>query len=148
MKYKIHPSIGIARVGSSNEFFIGPEVPDAPAAPPDGSYRDVGEKLLRRQAARFWIFAYDEANPDNAPRAIVAGKDGIARIEWTVHLANKKAVWYEFDGLTGEGDTLLGIRCAINTSVTLMTAVGASSLIPGALAHRSQPNGRDTKRER
>jgi len=36
---RIHPAIGIARVGNSEEYFIGPEIP-FPVAPPAGGYRD------------------------------------------------------------------------------------------------------------
>ncbi len=49
-RYKIHPSIGIARVGTSKEFYIGPELPGAFARSGDGRYRDA-DKKLRRQAA-------------------------------------------------------------------------------------------------
>jgi L-Lysine epsilon oxidase N-terminal len=54
---EIHPAIGIARVGSSHAdsdegFFIGPE----PGSSPPPSYRDSAGNL-KRQAARFRIFA-------------------------------------------------------------------------------------------
>jgi L-Lysine epsilon oxidase N-terminal len=40
---KIHPAIGVARLGNSPEFFIGPELPGdhTPPAPWDGSYKDA-----------------------------------------------------------------------------------------------------------
>lgn len=101
-QYKIHPAIGIARVGTSAEFYLAPETPGAFARPEDGHYRDAAKKL-RRQAARFRVFEYDDAAPDIAPREVTAHAGGIARIEWTVYLANKKAFWFTFDGLTGEG---------------------------------------------
>ncbi len=103
-RYKIHPSIGIARVGTSNEFFLAPEIPGTFARPADGRYRD-GAKRLKRQAARFWVFEYDDERPDAPPRPVFAGEGGVARIEWTVHLANKKAAWFIFDpirGVTGD----------------------------------------------
>jgi hypothetical protein len=50
----IHPAIGVARVGNSDEFFIGPEVTHPEPLPP-GSYRDA-EKRLKRQAARFRVY--------------------------------------------------------------------------------------------
>jgi hypothetical protein len=86
----IPPAIGIARIGDSeNEFFIGPEVVE-PAPEPPEFYRD-GVGGLKRQAARFRIYGYNangevvrELTPDNA------------NIRWTVHLANKKAQWYQF----------------------------------------------------
>src|SRR5262245_13766062 len=52
--YEIHPSIGMARVGTSARTFVGPE-PDGNA--PD-SYRDNAGNLLR-QAARFRVFQCD-----------------------------------------------------------------------------------------
>src|SRR5262245_13499389 len=101
-QYKIHPAIGIARVGTSAETFIGPEIPGQLAPPEDGRYRDTtGE--LRRQAARYWVFEYDSDQPEAAPQPVAAAANGVARIEWTVHLANKKAFWFEFLGLQGEG---------------------------------------------
>src|SRR5262245_55838034 len=100
---KIHPAIGIARVGNSPDgFFIGPEIPgicDVPA----GGYKDVGEPdkgippRVKRQAARFRIFGYDRDG--KAVKELTARE---ATITWTVHLANKKAEWFEFDGPDGE----------------------------------------------
>jgi hypothetical protein len=86
----IHPAIGVARVGNSpTEYFIGPEVIQAPALSAGFSKDDQG--ALKRQAARFRIYGYDaagevvaELNADNA------------EIAWTVHVANKKAAWYQF----------------------------------------------------
>ena len=86
----IHPGIGIARIGDSqDEFYIGPEVVDPIPLPAD-DYRDA-TGALKRQAARFRIYGYNargevvrELTPDDAD------------IEWTVHLANRKAQWYQF----------------------------------------------------
>lgn len=87
----IFPAIGIARVGSSAEWFIGPETLDPSPLPP-GSYRDqAGE--LKRQAARFRIYGL------NAQGEIVrelTGKGTDAEIRWHVELANTKAAWYGF----------------------------------------------------
>ena len=56
---KIHPAIGIARLGNSpTEFFIGPETTAIPVPPP-GGYKD-GQCRIKRQAARFRLYAYDE----------------------------------------------------------------------------------------
>jgi len=86
----IHPSIGIARVGNSREeYFIGPEIIN-PAIEEPGYYRDK-EGALKRQAARFRIYGL------NAKGKVVKEltlKD--AEIEWGVHMANKKASWYQF----------------------------------------------------
>jgi hypothetical protein len=86
----IHPALGVARVGNSaHEFFVGPEVPEA-AALPLGAYKDR-TGALKREAARFRIYGYNAAGEvvaELTPRN--------AEIEWTVHLANKKAAWYQF----------------------------------------------------
>jgi L-Lysine epsilon oxidase N-terminal len=86
----IHPAIGIARVGNSeDQFFVGPEVDEPPPLAPDSYKDDTG--ALKRQAARFRIYGYNgagevvaELTPDDAD------------IRWTVHVANTKAAWYEF----------------------------------------------------
>src|SRR5437899_5009812 len=90
---KIHPTIGIARVGSSpTEFFIGPELPGE-RSPPPGGYKDRSNRV-KRQAARFRVFGYDLHG--KLVKELVASD---ATITWTVHLANKKAAWRRFDGL-------------------------------------------------
>jgi hypothetical protein len=86
----IHPSIGVARVGNSpDEYFLAPEVVDPPPQDP-GFYRDE-KGALKRQVPRFRIYGLDaqgqivaELTPSNA------------EITWSVHLANKKAAWYQF----------------------------------------------------
>lgn len=88
---KIHPAIGIGRVGNSkDEYYIGPEYIHEPT-PPFGATRD-DTGAIKRQAARFRIYGYNEygvavaeLNADNAD------------ITWQVELANKKASWYYFD---------------------------------------------------
>jgi hypothetical protein len=90
---KIHPAIGIARLGNSPiEFFIGPEKPGVDPRP-KGGYKDTHGRI-KRQAARFRVFGYDH---DGKLVGEVTAKD--ADITWTVHLANKKAEWHQFDGL-------------------------------------------------
>lgn len=60
---RIHPAIGIARVGNaepgenSRDYFIGPQVPNRTPAP-EGGYRDARGRL-KRQAAEFRIYGYD-----------------------------------------------------------------------------------------
>ncbi len=87
----IYPAIGIARVGNSpEEWFLGPEVPEPPPQP-SSFYRD-GSGALKRQAARFRVYGLDARG-----RAVaeLTGR-GDAEVTWTVHLANTKAAWYEF----------------------------------------------------
>src|SRR5262245_53296947 len=90
VKAKIHPAIGIARVGNAEtEFFIGPEVIHPPRAVPKAQ-RD-GTGALKRQAARFRIFGYNKAG--EVVGELTADN---AAIEWQVELANLKAAWYQF----------------------------------------------------
>jgi hypothetical protein len=88
---RIHPGIGVARVGnSSEEYFIGPELP-YPTDNPPGGYRDAAG-ALKRQAARFRVYGYNAAG--QVVRELTAPE---AEIQWTVHVANKKAAWYQFE---------------------------------------------------
>lgn len=81
--YKIHPAIGIARVGNSPEFFIGPErVGEYPN--PSGGFKDA-QCRIKRQVARFRVFAHHD---DGTIEEITPE---IADIAWTVHLVNSKA---------------------------------------------------------
>ncbi|ETW98955.1 MAG: hypothetical protein ETSY1_16760 [Candidatus Entotheonella factor] len=87
-KCVIHPAIGIARVGNApiSEYFIGPERPMAPSSPESGGKTENLE--IRRQAARFRVYAYNEAEELLGELDASTG----ARVEWTVHLVNSKAV--------------------------------------------------------
>jgi hypothetical protein len=118
--FRLHPTINLARVGTSDEYYLSPETSaglpgagdtvgglpikagteDAPITSDD--LRDA-HGHLRRQAARFRIFAYDFTPPDHYPGGggaeITAGStlaDGriVKDVVWTVHLANKKANAY------------------------------------------------------
>jgi Uma2 family endonuclease len=94
IKYcKIHPAIGIARVGGSADgWFIGPEVPNFDGAPPQGGWKDDDGQILR-QVARFRIYGYD-ANGDVIGE--VTPGDSVD-VTWRVHVANRKSAWYDFD---------------------------------------------------
>jgi hypothetical protein len=87
---RIHPGIGVARVGNSPEYFVGPEVP-YPTGKPEGGYRDAAGRL-KRQAARFRVYGYDSAG--NVVAELTAAN---AEVTWKVHVANKKGAWYNFD---------------------------------------------------
>ncbi|WP_347906006.1 LodA/GoxA family CTQ-dependent oxidase [Pseudomonas purpurea] len=88
----IHPGIGIARVGNSKAsdgFYIGPEVIE-PMPAKASDMRD-SNGALKRQAARFRVYGYNAAGE-------VVGEltSDTATITWQVHLANRKAQWYQF----------------------------------------------------
>ena len=89
---KIHPAIGVARVGDSeHSFYIGPERAGGLPTEPEGGapvehFKDAAG-ALRRQAARFRIYAGDA-------EIVVGGElegQRVVDIVWTVHLANKKS---------------------------------------------------------
>jgi hypothetical protein len=105
--YAIFPAIGVARLGNApTEFYIGPEksgglpvLPNnerAPFRPED--FRDA-EGRLRRQAARFRIFRTEDGA---GGEEITLDHSDVADIRWTVHLANKKASWYQFQTSKGQ----------------------------------------------
>jgi len=86
----IHPSIGVARLGNSvDKFFLAPEVPEPEPKPP-GYYRD-SSGALKRQAVRFRIYGLNAEG-----QAVAELTASNADIQWTVHLANKKSSWYQF----------------------------------------------------
>ncbi len=89
---RIHPALGIARIGNSDQDFVGPEIPGA-IAYPAGGYRDDLNQL-KRQAARFRVFGYDGND-----RCVGEITSADAKIEWTVHLMNTKAVGRRFGGV-------------------------------------------------
>lgn len=123
--YKIHPGIGIARLGNSDsEFYLAPETPAGlpqacdqmgnPSYKADGiapvlvtNFKDA-QGRIKRQAARFQIFVYDDDAPEGRPLKIGdriegGGNEGVlVDIQWQVYVANKKACWYQFDTTQGE----------------------------------------------
>ncbi|MBB4639227.1 LodA/GoxA family CTQ-dependent oxidase [Longimicrobium terrae] len=123
--YRIHPAIGIARLGNSPDgFYISPEAPAAlPIAcdaagnarlSPDGrteqtvtAFKDE-EGRVKRQAARFQIYVYDDESPQGRPLHLGDGVAGggnqgtLVDVEWRVWPANKKSSWYEFKQQEGE----------------------------------------------
>ena len=129
-KFKIHPAIGIARVGNSTTgFYLAPESPGAlPIACDQNGVTTTGKDgkeavitdfkdssgAVYRQGARFRVYAYDEASSAGreikigdqmqflAPKTGMVQMGEVTDITWTVYLANKKSNWYEFQQLEGE----------------------------------------------
>lgn len=118
--YRIHPAVGIARLGDSpDDFCISPERPaqrpiecdnDGNAVNGDAPVKHFKDRKgrIKRQAARFQIFVYDAEHPEGRPLKIGDPVEGggnrgkLVDIQWRVQLANKKAAWFTFDGLRGE----------------------------------------------
>jgi hypothetical protein len=123
--YRIHPGVGIARLGNSPyAFCISPEQPAAlpidcdkegnPLLGADGqaeqritAFKDEAGRM-KRQAARFQVWAYDDEDPRGRPLKLGDQIEGggnagtLVNIQWRVYLANKKSCWYEFQQLNGE----------------------------------------------
>lgn len=109
VRASIHPGIGIARLGNSrDEYFIGPETIEPPVVNA-GSRRDASG-AIKRQAASFRIYGYNCDDELVGELTLDA-----AEIEWTAHLANRKAQWYEFE-------KALDIDDAAQTQVRLRNA--------------------------
>jgi len=129
--YKIHPGIGIARLGNSpDKFCISPEKPTAlpidcdaagnPLRAPNGTEEMTIKKFkddqgrIKRQAARFQVYAYNADHPEGIPLKIGDRIEGggnhgtLVNIYWRIHLANKKATWFEFKQREGEHGYLAG----------------------------------------
>jgi hypothetical protein len=89
MSYRIHPGVGIARIGNSpDQFFIGPERPGQRMNPP-GGFKDA-QCRIKRQAARFRIFEYDDADPTAEPVDVTEEISQLTDITWTVNVANDR----------------------------------------------------------
>jgi L-Lysine epsilon oxidase N-terminal/L-lysine epsilon oxidase C-terminal domain len=129
-KFRIHPAIGIARLGNSPDKFCivpdqGGELPIAcdsdgnPALDAHGQEESVtdftdGHGRIMRQASRFRVFTYDDKSPGGREVLIgdqvdiVEQRSGqlktyrVDDILWTVYLANKKSSWYAFKETDGE----------------------------------------------
>lgn len=100
---RIHPGIGIARMGDSDAFYIGPESPgmvvdpggSGGPGPKGGTYRD-GSGRLKRQAQRFRVYGYDA---DGKVVAELNSKSELVKsLRWRVHARNMKAANYAFQG--------------------------------------------------
>jgi L-lysine 6-oxidase len=117
VRYAISPSIGVARLGNSHEFYISPDrIAALPIqCDPKGNVLEEGGKpsrvtefkdragRIKRQAALFTIFRLEEGKP--AVEITLKDSD-VKTITWSAHLANKKACWYNFAEL--EGNLLYG----------------------------------------
>ena len=114
VRYAIHPSVGIARVGNSTSFYLAPlAIGGLPIeCGEDGTMRRNGDgdpvfvtsfkkdAEIRPQAARFALYAHDDER--GTRREVTLDDADIESIEWTVHLANKKSCWYLFEQRAGD----------------------------------------------
>ena len=100
---RIHPGIGIARLGDSDEFYIGPEAPgivvdpggSGGPGPNGGTYRDSAARL-KRQAQRYRVYAYDADG--KVVEELTSDSGLVQSVQWRVHVRNMKAANYAFQG--------------------------------------------------
>lgn len=135
-QYSIHPAIGIGRVGNSlDSFYLAPETTGGLPFEADANGNPVLQNnqpvtvsqfkdslgRVRRQAAKFQIY---RNLPDQAPVAIALDDPAIAKIEWKVHVANKKAAWWNYVPLLG--DLMFGQNNSYETWTNTPEAWGLS----------------------
>jgi hypothetical protein len=108
LEYRIHPSVGVARMGdSATHFFVGPESAEEPFRPvlrpmdalstqqPEeagpGTFRDP-EGRIARQAARFRVFGcyWADGAEGGPPSRVWEVRPDDADLVWTVEVANRK----------------------------------------------------------
>ncbi|MDP1826595.1 MAG: LodA/GoxA family CTQ-dependent oxidase [Archangium sp.] len=98
-RFQIYPPIGVARVGNSPESFPGPQHPGVPANWDAEARRFLAFKDLqgrvKRQAAVFRVAEVDEGG--QFVRFVTSG------VSWRVHVANRKAAFFTFNGPSGVG---------------------------------------------
>jgi L-lysine 6-oxidase len=103
MALSIHPSIGVARLGNStSEICLSPESIGGLPFDADSNGNKIGPisefkdstGLIKRQGQSFKI--YDENGLE-----LTLDSPNVESMEWTVHLANKKAAWYNYSELQG-----------------------------------------------
>lgn len=126
---RIHPAIGMARVGNSRDYYLAPESmagepqsgtdltgglpirPDSEDTPITSAELRDSNGALKRQAARFRIYHYPSDTPQRYPTGVEVeevrigsklGGKAVTDILWTVHLANKKAACWILDEELGE----------------------------------------------
>lgn len=100
-QYRIHPGIGIARVGDHpDKFFLDEGELLAPLSGGGLQERDGFERAppyksggrVKRQACRFRIFEYVKVGGFFVPnREMTLESKDVVKITWTVHVANTKA---------------------------------------------------------
>src|SRR6266849_4497461 len=76
------------------------------ARPADFKYRDAAGRI-KRQAARFRIYGFNKNG-----EVVKELTDEDADITWRVHLANKKAAWFAYDGTSNALAQFRGLKDA------------------------------------
>ena len=163
MQFEIHPSIGIARVGNSpDQFYLTPDLTgglprecNSDGTPiltdekpmPVSKFKDP-QGRIRRQATRFRVFVYNEKDPNDSGHEAILGKD-VSKLEWTVHIADKKAAWYNFFAATQSHRTdrreKLSIMCCSPIPPFARRRTRSSGMSPSREAERASKSSRRIK---
>lgn len=135
MSLTIHPSVGVARLGNSpGPFYLAPDQigglpyePDANgnAIGPVENFKDSAGQV-RRQGQPFKVYRANGAE-------LKLSDADVTSITWTVHLANKKAAWYQYSELEGNllygPDNSYAVRETPLRNATVTDAVNRQGLI-------------------
>jgi hypothetical protein len=130
-KFRIYPSIGIARLGNGpatkDQVIFSPEIPWENLYDTDKHYL-TADGRLKKQAQRFYIYKCDEhGNPTH--QIDVSDYE----IEWSVEVANKKPFWYDFNNS-------LDLSVMIEDHQNLSPNFAKDKLAPGISASYRNPN--------
>nr|BFE51556.1 hypothetical protein GCM10017745_49830 [Saccharothrix mutabilis subsp. capreolus] len=131
---KVHPAIGIARVGNSPDgYFIGPER-RWQTVTATGGFKDASGRI-KRQAARFRLYGYDASGK---PLGEITARNGVS-ITWKVRLANRKASLIQSDFNHGEDPTALSITPSAREITVTGTGAGPKQLFDdGRIAFKNR----------
>ncbi|KAF7764321.1 hypothetical protein PCIT_b0290 [Pseudoalteromonas citrea] len=108
MELTIHPSVGVSRLGNSPESFcLSPEKIGQLPYEADANGNKLGPIVefkdekgqIKRQGQVFKLYQEDGTE-------LTLNTPNVKAINWNVHLANKKAAWYQYSEL--EGNLLYG----------------------------------------
>ena len=94
-KFRIYPSIGIARMGNGpatqDQVIFSPEIPWENLYDTKQDYI-TKDGALKKQAQRFYVY---ECDADGKPTRVIDPEE--YDINWSVEVANKKPFWYDFN---------------------------------------------------
>jgi L-Lysine epsilon oxidase N-terminal/L-lysine epsilon oxidase C-terminal domain len=141
VRFEIHPSIGVARVGTSNRHFVfaGPASANEPRRDATG---------VIRQAAEFRVYRCER---DATGRVIQAEEVTAANatIRWSVHVANRKATARRFSLGSGRRNNATGNDAAdraflIDPGEQTVSTPGETKSFDGAFQNKPINLGRIT----
>lgn len=129
-KFRIYPSIGIARMGNGpatkDQVIFSPEIPWANLYDTDLEYLTKAG-ALKKQAQRFYIY---ECDAEGKPIRMIDPKE--YDINWSVEVANKKPFWYDFNNSLD--------LSVVSDNQNLSPNFVEKEIAPGVGAKRRNPN--------